>query len=94
MPFGLSSSDLKRLAEEKARKIADELSLVTGNEYEVRSYTLGSHYVFVRELNTNNDVLGYVGNRWEDVFVSTRDALNTLYEYRNAIETKAIERKA
>lgn len=94
MPFGLSNSDFKRRAEENARKIADELSLVTGKEYRVHSYTMGSHFVIIYTLDDKQYELGYSGKRWEDVFVSTRDALNTLYEYRNAIEAKAIERKA
>ena len=93
MPFGLSSSDFKRRAEENARKIAEELSLVTGKEYGVHSYTLGSHYAMIYTLDDTEYVLGYSGKRWEDVFVSTRDALNTLYEYRNAIDSIAIERK-
>ena len=71
-----TSKELKEMAVDRAKLFTNELKQRTGKEYSVRAFTMGSHFVVIRDENTTTDIFGFSGKRWEDVFCSVRDAWN------------------
>ena len=69
---------------QEATFFANELRFATGSDYKVRSFTMGRHFVVIRDESKPKDVIGFSGTTWRDVYWNVKDAWDAFCTLRDA----------
>lgn len=74
MKKGAVTLSFKEKALHEAGWFTNELWKATGHAYKARAYTLGRHFVAVRDESAPKDVMFFSGTTWRDVYWNIKDA--------------------
>lgn len=84
MKNGAVTLSFKEKSLRQAGLFTNELWCVTGHSYKARSYTMGRHFVTIRDETRAKDVMGFSGTTWRDVYWSIKDAWDAFCAIRDA----------